>query len=371
MIPFANKHGYYQLEDKITYSKLEALEWQKLTGKWPEWNFNREVFECYDWTVMPDYDLSGHYMMRAKQIREKYDYCVLFYSGGSDSHNMLNAWIKQGLKIDEIASFWNLEGTKDPQSFMCAEIQNVVLPDIDTLKAKGIEFEFRLIDICQMTVDYIAKHKFDYGYYSNHSISPNNVIKGTFRESIVDYKKLIDSGKIGEVQYIESTRQNWGRFQTRISTLLSLAPHDVSIIHYLLGYEPFTDIAYKGINLSEKTQNDIDTYQFKCKGVDIKFNLSWYHPAKIRTMSIIGTKGMIYWDEEAHSLVHYDKLWENDRMNYDTINHPHRYNIQTNPLRNQLKDFVHCIEDSSQPLSNVDVAIEVASNLDLLNQYSS
>lgn len=195
MIPFANKHGYYQLEDKITYSKLEALEWQKLTGKWPEWNFNREVFECYDWTVMPDYDLSGHYMMRAKQIREKYDYCVLFYSGGSDSHNMLNAWIKQGLKIDEIASFWNLEGTKDPQSFMCAEIQNVVLPDIDTLKAKGIEFDFRLIDICQMTVDYIAKHKFDYGYYSNHSISPNNVIKGTFRESIVDYKKLIDSGK--------------------------------------------------------------------------------------------------------------------------------------------------------------------------------
>ena len=192
-----------------------------------------------------------------------------------------------------------------------------------------------------------------------------------YNERVQKIKELIDSGKIGEVQYIESTRQNWGRFQTRISTLLSLAPHDVSIIHYLLGYEPFTDIAYKGINLSGKTQNDIDTYQFKCKGVDIKFNLSWYHPAKIRTMSIIGTKGMIYWDEEAHSLVHYDKLWENDRMNYDTITHPHRYNIQTNPLRNQLKDFVHCIEDSSQPLSNVDVAIEVASNLDLLNQYSS
>jgi hypothetical protein len=193
--PFSNKHGYYQLDNKITYSKLEAVEWQKLTGKWPEWNFNKEIFDSYDWTTMPDHDLAGHYKTRARQIREQYDYCVLFYSGGSDSHNMLNAWIEEDLKIDEIASFWNLEATKDPQSFMCAEIQNVVLPDIDTLHKKGLEFEFRLIDICQLTTDYIAKHRFDYGYYSNHAISPNNVVKGMFRETIPEYKKLIDQGK--------------------------------------------------------------------------------------------------------------------------------------------------------------------------------
>ncbi len=192
-----------------------------------------------------------------------------------------------------------------------------------------------------------------------------------YNERLHKIKEIIDQGKIGKVRYIESTRQNWGRFQTKISTLLSLAPHDVSIIHYLLGYAPFTDIEYKGVNLSGKVQNDIDTYQFRCKDVDVKFNLSWYHPAKIRTMSIIGTEGMIYWDEEQHEVVMYDKLWENDRMNYDTTSNPYKFDITCNPLRNQLRDFVSCIEDSSQPSSNVDVAIEVASNLDLLSRYSS
>ena len=88
-------------------------------------------------------------------------------------------------------------------------------------------------------------------------------------------------------------------------------------------------------------------------------------------MSIIGTEGMIYWDEEQHEVEMYDKLWENDRMNYDTTSNPYKFDITCNPLRNQLRDFVSCIEDSSQPSSNVDVAIEVASNLELLSRYSS
>ena len=138
-----------------------------------------------------------------------------------------------------------------------------------------------------------------------------------YNERLHKIKELIDNKKIGTIKYIESNRLNWGRFQTKISTLLSLAPHDVSIVHYLLGYEPFTNIQYKGIKFTNKIQNDIDTYHFRCKKIDIKFNLSWYYPAKIRTMAIIGTKGMIHWDEEKQEVIFYDNLWINDRMNYN------------------------------------------------------
>ena len=192
-----------------------------------------------------------------------------------------------------------------------------------------------------------------------------------YNKRVHKIKELIDKGQIGDVQYIESNRLNWGRFQTKISTLLSLAPHDVSIIHYLLGYEPFTDIHHKGLKFTNKIQYDMDSYQFKCKGIDIKFNLSWYYPAKIRTIVIIGTKGMIHWDEESKKVLYYNNLWDKDRMNYDSFKHPIEYEEDCNPLKNQIKDFVTCINDRSTPFSNVDCAIDVAKNLDLMSQYNS
>ncbi len=188
-----------------------------------------------------------------------------------------------------------------------------------------------------------------------------------YNDRLHKVKEILDQNIIGDIQYIESNRLNWGFFQTEMSTLHSLAPHDVSIVHYLLGYAPFTDIKYNGVNLSRKVQNDIDAFTFKCKNVDVKFNLSWYYPAKIRTLVIVGTQGMIFWDEEKRTITMYNKLWLDDKMNYDTMKHPHNYDVSCNPLRNQIKDFVNCIEDSSRPVSDVDCAINVAKNIDLLN----
>lgn len=188
--PQAYKQGYYTVGELTTYSKVEAIEWSYQNGVFPQWNFNKEVFDSVDWLTEPDIDLWTLYKQRAQQIREKYDYCVLFYSGGSDSDNMLQAWQDQDCVIDEVASFWNYDATKDANSFMCEEINKVVLPRIKTLDCKH-----RLLDISQLTVDFLAKNKFDYSYYSNHSLSPNNIVKGMFRETVKDWQDLITQGK--------------------------------------------------------------------------------------------------------------------------------------------------------------------------------
>lgn len=179
-------------------------------------------------------------------------------------------------------------------------------------------------------------------------------------------KQLIDDGKIGELKYIESNRLNWGRYQKKISTLLSLAPHDMSIVADLLGPYELIMADYKGVKIrDEYPQNDLDTYQFKYKGVDVKFNLSWYYPEKIRHMVFTGTKGMISWDEEKQSVKVLTELWKDNWMNYEPTEE--MWHINSNPLLNQLQDFVHCIKTKAQPISNIDCALNVARNIDLLS----
>ena len=184
-----------------------------------------------------------------------------------------------------------------------------------------------------------------------------------YNDRLKKVKQLLP--KIGNVQHIESNRLNWGRFQKKISTLHSLAPHDVSIIHYLLGYHEFQYIINIGEKFTKFSQNDRDEFSFECNGVSVKFNLSWYYPKKVRNMTITGDKGIIFWDEEAKIVQLTTEIFEKDRMNYNPKIDV--FEVESNPLRNELYEFVRCVRDKRNPLTDVDNAIEVAKNLDLLS----
>ena len=172
--------------------------------------------------------------------------------------------------------------------------------------------------------------------------------------------------RLGLIQHIESNRLNWGRFQKKISTLHSLAPHDVSIIHYLLGTHEFKNIKHSGHRYSIFDQNDRDEFEFECNNVPVKFNLSWYYPEKIRTMTIIGEFGMLFWDEENQYIRLTTDIWNGDRFNYEPTTE--NFFVSTNPLYNELKEFVECIITKRTPLTDVNNAIAVAKNLDLLSK---
>ena len=185
-----------------------------------------------------------------------------------------------------------------------------------------------------------------------------------YNDRVKKIKELLP--RIGKILHIESNRLNWGRYQKKISTLHSLAPHDVSIIHYLLGYHEFQNIICIGDNFSDNIQNDRDEYSFICNDVSVKFNLSWYYPKKIRTMSITGDKGLIFWDEEAKTIELTTNIWHNDRMSYQpTIE---TFAVESNPLRNELKEFVDCVITKRAPITDVNNAIQVATNLELLSK---
>ena len=101
--------GYYSCSGIVFETKLQAMLYANRKTLPIQWHFNDEKFNSYDWSIEPELTLDQLYDLRARQIREEYDYVILSYSGGSDSHNILESFLRQGLFIDEIITNWALD----------------------------------------------------------------------------------------------------------------------------------------------------------------------------------------------------------------------------------------------------------------------
>lgn len=95
-----DRFGHWIVSGQKYSNKLRAIKDAVNIGHWIHWDFNEAIFKQYDWTIEPKESLIELYNLRAKQIREKYKYVALEFSGGADSWNMLAAFCRQGLKVD-------------------------------------------------------------------------------------------------------------------------------------------------------------------------------------------------------------------------------------------------------------------------------
>lgn len=106
------KIGYYTCNGIEFESKIQALMFSKASNKPVQWWFNNDVFDHYPWHIEPELTLDQLYNARARQIREQYDYVILSYSGGADSNNVLESFLRQGLFIDEVVTNWALDASE-------------------------------------------------------------------------------------------------------------------------------------------------------------------------------------------------------------------------------------------------------------------
>jgi len=98
------KSGYYICNGVKFSSKINALIYSKTVNLPVTWYFYDELFSSYNWSIEPDVTLDELYGRRARELREQYDYLILSYSGGSDTHNIVESFIRQGIHIDEIVT---------------------------------------------------------------------------------------------------------------------------------------------------------------------------------------------------------------------------------------------------------------------------
>ena len=94
--------GYYQVGEVTYTNKISALIDGTVRNIHPEWNFNNDVFDNYDWSIEPTESLQELYRQRAIGIRERYDYVIIMYSGGGDSQTVLDSFLQNNLHVDEI-----------------------------------------------------------------------------------------------------------------------------------------------------------------------------------------------------------------------------------------------------------------------------
>jgi predicted dehydrogenase len=118
-----------------------------------------------------------------------------------------------------------------------------------------------------------------------------------FTGAVQEVKRQVDSGALGELLYVDSVRINLGLFQPDVDVVWDLAPHDVSILQYVLGRAPAT-VRCLGSTHNPKHTLDVAYLHFDYgAGLTAHLHLSWLSPVKIRRMIIAGTKQSLIFDE--------------------------------------------------------------------------
>jgi predicted dehydrogenase len=183
-------------------------------------------------------------------------------------------------------------------------------------------------------------------------------------------KEIVDRGDIGEIRYISARRLNLGLFQKDINVAWDLAPHDISVILYILGEQPQT-INCNGTAHVTKGIEDVTTMYLQfSKDRSAIIQSSWLDPRKVREMTIVGSKRMIVYDDlmpqekikifdaRVERPPHYDTFAEfHYAYHYGDIYSP--YIKQDEPLKTECQHFLDCIKNSSVPITSGQKGLEV------------
>jgi predicted dehydrogenase len=118
-----------------------------------------------------------------------------------------------------------------------------------------------------------------------------------YTPAVQKMKALIESGDIGKVKYFDSTRINLGLIQQDVNVLWDLAPHDISILDYLVGDVPHSVNATGVSHIHNGVENIAYLTVNYESNILAHFNCSWSSPVKIRMMLIGGDKKMIVFND--------------------------------------------------------------------------
>ena len=185
-----------------------------------------------------------------------------------------------------------------------------------------------------------------------------------YSPAVNELRKLVQSGDLGKIYCIEAERLNLGLFRNDTNVIWDLAPHDVSILLYLLGEKPNRVAVQAHAHLQSHIHDVAHIDLGFSDGITAHIHVSWLHPSKVRRVTVIGDKRMAVYDDTnpAEMLKVYNKGADvhadpavSYRFGATTI--PHIDWIE--PLRLECEDFVKAIQTGGKPRANGSVGLEV------------
>jgi len=122
-----------------------------------------------------------------------------------------------------------------------------------------------------------------------------------FTGAVQKIKELIDTGEVGTLMYFDSVRVNLGLFQHDVNVIWDLAPHDISIMHYLLEGKPECVVATGADHLGDGLEDVAYLTVYYSDSLIAHIHTNWLSPVKIRQTLIAGDKKMVVWDDNQPS----------------------------------------------------------------------
>ena len=175
-------------------------------------------------------------------------------------------------------------------------------------------------------------------------------------------KEVIDSGELGDIYYFDSVRVNLGLFQHDVNVVWDLAPHDLSIMDYLLPQRPHSVSAIGSCHIGNDLENVAYLTVLFDNNLIAHFHVNWLAPVKIRKVLIGGSKSMLVFDdmENSEKVKIYDKGIDVKTKEgvYETLVQYRMGDMrspkldQTEALALATAHFLECIEQNKTPLTD-------------------
>ena len=187
-------------------------------------------------------------------------------------------------------------------------------------------------------------------------------------------KRFIDSGELGRIFYVQSTRVNLGRIQQTTNPLWSFAPHDISILNYWFDSGP-KQITTRGFSFLNKGVEDVIYMTLEYPGnIGAALHLGWLEPRKVRQMTVVGSRKMLIYDDV--SLDSKIQVYDKGVQGLDEfLEAPHSYaefsfdlrkgDVRiphlnfSEPLRTECTHFIECIEKGGRPVTDGENGLSV------------
>jgi len=169
-----------------------------------------------------------------------------------------------------------------------------------------------------------------------------------FHPAIRKIKEIIDSGELGNLYYLYSNRLNLGTVRTEENVFWSFAPHDISVLDYFVGH-PAEKIVSKGSKFLQEEVYDVTITQLDYpNNVHAHIFVSWLHPFKEQRLVVIGSKGMVSFDDATaeKEIKFYDKRIDFEKGIPVKVENPTRIipYEQKQPLTEELKYFIEHLD---------------------------
>jgi predicted dehydrogenase len=191
-----------------------------------------------------------------------------------------------------------------------------------------------------------------------------------YNSAIKTLKEILQSGELGEVYYLDAARLNLGLYQPQSNVVWDLAPHDISILLFLLESDPISVSSQGSTSVFSHVHDNAYLHMVFPDNIIANLHVSWLEPCKVRRITVVGSRKMAVFNdlEPVEKIKIYDKgveippytnTFDDFKLGYRYGDILIRHIPFVEPLRVECNHFVECVQNRTVPQSDGRVGLKV------------